>query len=112
MASPRFLSPFVLCSLVVAYLTAFLPLSHGNLVKRNQDKDATVLILGGGVSGITAAKTLSEQGIKDFKIIEARSELGGRMQSQTFGQVTVEVGVIRAVQPRELALMITFAARS
>ena len=48
-------------------------------------KNATVLILGGGVAGVIAARTLHEQGITDFKIIEARHELGGRLQSFKFG---------------------------
>ncbi|KAH9954237.1 amine oxidase [Russula dissimulans] len=55
-----------------------------------------VLILGGGVSGILAARKLTEEGITDFLIVEARNELGGRMQSSSFGapgrQVTVEIG--------------------
>lgn len=48
-------------------------------------KDAKVLILGGGVAGVIAARTLHEQGIDDFMIIEARPELGGRMMSREFG---------------------------
>ncbi|KAK7676939.1 hypothetical protein QCA50_020057 [Cerrena zonata] len=48
-------------------------------------KNTTVLILGGGVAGVIAARTLHEQGIDDFKIIEARHELGGRLQSFKFG---------------------------
>lgn len=59
-------------------------------------KDAKVLILGGGVGGITAARTLYDQGISDFLIIEARHELGGRMQNHRFGvaehEYNVEVG--------------------
>ncbi|KAJ7760480.1 amine oxidase [Mycena metata] len=58
--------------------------------------DKTVLILGGGVSGIVAARTLHERGIHDFLIVEARDELGGRMRSTEFGaegdRVTVELG--------------------
>lgn len=58
-------------------------------------KDATVLILGGGVSGIIAARTLRENGITDFRIVEARGELGGRLRSIQFGapgkERTVEV---------------------
>ena len=54
------------------------------------------LILGGGVAGILAARKLTEQGITDFVIVEARDELGGRMRSTSFGapgrQVTVELG--------------------
>ncbi|KAK0185046.1 amine oxidase [Armillaria mellea] len=52
----------------------------------------TVLILGGGVAGIIAAKTLHEAGIDDFIIIEAQGELGGRMKSHHFGGKTVELG--------------------
>lgn len=51
-------------------------------VRRN---DASVLILGGGVAGVIAARTLHERGIDNFLIIEARDELGGRMQNKTFG---------------------------
>ncbi|EGO28558.1 hypothetical protein SERLADRAFT_354437 [Serpula lacrymans var. lacrymans S7.9] len=59
-------------------------------------KNATVLILGGGVAGVIAARTLEQQGITDYIIVEARQELGGRMQNYTFGapgkQYTVELG--------------------
>src|SRR6266404_1755454 len=58
--------------------------------------DTQVLILGGGGVSIIAARTLSQQGITDFLIVEARDELGGRMRSTTFGesnrQLTVELG--------------------
>ncbi|KZT69427.1 amine oxidase [Daedalea quercina L-15889] len=47
--------------------------------------DPTVVILGGGVAGVIAARTLYEQGITNFTIVEARGELGGRMQTQTIG---------------------------
>jgi polyamine oxidase len=47
--------------------------------------DRQVLILGGGVSGILAARKLTEDGITNFLIIEARDELGGRMRSTSFG---------------------------
>lgn len=62
----------------------------------NQKKDASILILGGGVAGVIAARTLHEHGIYDFKIVEARRELGGRLQSFVFGhdesQYTLELG--------------------
>jgi Flavin containing amine oxidoreductase len=47
--------------------------------------DFQVLILGGGVAGVMAAETLHRRGIDNFKIIEARSMLGGRMKSFSFG---------------------------
>jgi monoamine oxidase len=42
-----------------------------------------VAILGGGMSGTMAARTLSQANISDFLIVEARHELGGRMSSLT-----------------------------
>jgi len=58
-------------------------------------RGASVLILGGGVSGIIAARTLNENGLTNFRIVEARNELGGRLYSIPFGapgkQKTVEV---------------------
>jgi len=50
-----------------------------------------VLILGGGVSGITAAITLLEKGIKKITVVEAREELGGWLRSATFCGHTIEV---------------------
>ncbi|KAG6887634.1 hypothetical protein C0992_011411, partial [Termitomyces sp. T32_za158] len=85
------------------YLTSFLllailPFVHGFLVPNQQARapSATsktkVLILGGGVAGVIAARTLHEQGIDDFVIVEARDELGGRVYSTPFGGHVVEAG--------------------
>lgn len=94
MVSSRFLPLLISCSYVAVAFAATLP-SARNVAPSKRQKDASVLILGGGVSGIIAAETLTEQGIHDFIIIEARDELGGRLQSEVFGepgrQVTVEV---------------------
>ena len=51
-----------------------------------------VAILGGGMADVTAARTLSENGISDFLIIEAESVLGGRMKETKFGGYTIELG--------------------
>lgn len=65
-------------------------------VDRTSEHHAQVLILGGGMTGIIAARTLHQQGIHDFKIVEARDEIGGRMKSTLFGSPSmpyrVEVG--------------------
>lgn len=44
-------------------------------------KHHKVLILGGGVAGVIAARSLHDAGIDDFLIVEARDELGGRLKS-------------------------------
>ncbi|KAJ7135715.1 flavin-containing amine oxidoreductase-domain containing protein [Mycena epipterygia] len=74
--------------------------------KRSANDNSLVLILGGGASGkqqfkipscilnsigIAAARSLNDQGV-DFIIIEARDELGGRLQNHAFGDYTVEAG--------------------
>jgi polyamine oxidase len=51
-----------------------------------------VAVLGGGISGVIAARTLSQAHIQDFVLIEAKNELGGRLTSIDFGGQTVELG--------------------
>ncbi|KAF2656312.1 polyamine oxidase-like protein [Lophiostoma macrostomum CBS 122681] len=49
-------------------------------------RKTTVAILGGGVTGITAAQALSNQSISDFIIVEYNGDIGGRMAHTTFGK--------------------------
>ena len=51
-----------------------------------------MLILGAGMTGVAAAKTLYDAGVKSFLILEARDETGGRMRPTDFAGVTVELG--------------------
>jgi Flavin containing amine oxidoreductase len=50
-----------------------------------EPSDFQVLVLGGGVTGVMAAETLHRRGINNFKIVEARETLGGRMKNFSFG---------------------------
>ncbi|XP_050225609.1 polyamine oxidase 1-like [Mercurialis annua] len=52
----------------------------------------TVIIVGAGMSGISAAKTLHEAGIKDILILEATPRIGGRLMKTKFSGSTVEMG--------------------
>ena len=45
----------------------------------NETEKTTVLILGGGLAGITAAHTLYEAGMTDFILLEAADRIGGRV---------------------------------
>ncbi|KAH9299336.1 hypothetical protein KI387_031018, partial [Taxus chinensis] len=51
-----------------------------------------VIIVGAGISGIMAAKVLTENGVKDFIILEATDRIGGRLSKCQFGKQTVEIG--------------------
>ena len=51
--------------------------------------DTDVLILGAGMAGIAAAKTLNDRGVNDFIILEAQDKIGGRMATQEIAGVKV-----------------------
>ena len=81
---------------MLLFLLAFLATSlHAQGVTcpaSESEYDADVLILGAGMSGISAAKSLYEHGVKNFMILEARDRIGGRMRSEEFGGIRVELG--------------------
>ncbi|KAJ4973353.1 hypothetical protein NE237_006527 [Protea cynaroides] len=56
------------------------------------EQTPTVIIVGAGMSGISAAKTLSDAGIKDILILEATDRIGGRMHKTNFSGLSVEMG--------------------
>ncbi|ESQ41319.1 hypothetical protein EUTSA_v10015601mg [Eutrema salsugineum] len=52
----------------------------------------SVIVIGAGISGISAAKELAENGVEDVLILEATDRIGGRIHKQNFGDVSVELG--------------------
>lgn len=53
---------------------------------------AKALVLGAGLSGVTAAKTLLDNNITDFYVLEGREYIGGRIHAIQFEGLTVETG--------------------
>ncbi|GLT84197.1 hypothetical protein SLE2022_024440 [Rubroshorea leprosula] len=53
---------------------------------------SSVIVVGAGISGISAAKVLAENGIDDLVILEASDRIGGRIRKENFGGVSVELG--------------------
>jgi monoamine oxidase len=45
-----------------------------------------ILIIGAGMSGLSAASHLVKNGVTDFKILEARNRIGGRIVSTNTGR--------------------------
>lgn len=62
------------------------------LASKKEELIADVLILGAGMSGISAAKSLQESGVTNILILEARDRIGGRIRSEIFNGQTVELG--------------------
>ncbi|XP_071936371.1 polyamine oxidase 1-like isoform X2 [Coffea arabica] len=58
----------------------------------NKNPRSSVIIVGAGISGISAAKVLAENGVDDMLILEASDRIGGRIRKEEFGEVTVELG--------------------
>uniref|UniRef100_A0A453JC52 Amine oxidase domain-containing protein n=1 Tax=Aegilops tauschii subsp. strangulata TaxID=200361 RepID=A0A453JC52_AEGTS len=73
-------------ALVLAVLTIA---HHASLATAAGPK---VIIVGAGMSGISAGKRLSEAGITDLVILEATDHVGGRMHKRDFGGISVEMG--------------------
>lgn len=63
--------------------------STTNTTKKNHYK---VIIVGAGVAGLTAANHLISNGISDFKILEARNRVGGRIICIDIGNHKIELG--------------------
>jgi len=56
-------------------------LREGKFPEPTVTKEAGVLIVGGGIAGLSAARYLKENGIKDFLLLELEDEVGGNAAS-------------------------------
>ena len=77
-------------------LATILLFATGAVIAESQcnQLDAEVLILGAGMSGMNAARTLYDEGVTDFIVIEGKPEIGGRIMHVPLrpGGDKVEVG--------------------
>ena len=54
---------------------------------------ASVVILGAGIAGLNAARTLCQHGVHDILVIEAKQAIGGRISTiRAPNDVTLELG--------------------
>ena len=57
-----------------------------------KQKKTKVLILGAGLAGIKAAKTLLDRDITDILILEGKNYTGGRIHAIEFANYSIETG--------------------
>ena len=62
------------------------------LLSASAARQTKVLVLGAGLAGITAAKTLQDKGITDFLVLEAQDYIGGRIKQVPFAGMNIEEG--------------------
>jgi len=60
--------------------------------KEDFENYSQFIVIGGGISGLSAASHLSKNGFNDFKLLEARNRLGGRIATMQMGGSKVELG--------------------
>ena len=65
----------------------------GELEKEELENYFQFVVLGGGISGLSAASHLAKNGFQDFRLLEARNRLGGRIATMQMGGSKVGDGV-------------------
>lgn len=55
------------------------------------DPETTVIVIGAGMAGLTAARVLTDAGVA-VTLLEARDHIGGRAVTETIGDATVDLG--------------------
>ncbi|KAI1096616.1 putative flavin-containing polyamine oxidase [Rostrohypoxylon terebratum] len=71
------------CALVTPLGCSARVVARGN--NATECRKTTVVVLGAGVAGITAAQALSNASVSDFLIVERNDYIGGRMKHTNFG---------------------------
>ncbi len=74
-----------LCQNFIVIFCFFVSLSCCSSQQEIDLGDNSVLIVGAGVAGLSAADKLISNGIKNILVIEAQDRLGGRIHTIPFG---------------------------
>jgi spermine oxidase len=55
-------------------------------------QNARVIVIGAGISGISCATKLIENGFKNVQILEAENRIGGRVNTVPFASNVLDLG--------------------
>lgn len=70
-------------------MIAFSHLAMSENVSATEQKYFKVVIIGGGMAGLSAANHLISNGMTNFKLLEARGRIGGRIVAINIGSQEV-----------------------
>ena len=56
------------------------------------EQQRSVIVIGAGISGLYGAHLLTQRGVRDVIVLEAQSEIGGRVQSTLQDDGRFELG--------------------
>ena len=78
---------WIYCNFGVAVNMATAGPEEGDSLEEKEDLEnySQFIVIGGGISGLSAASHLSKNGFNDFKLLEARNRLGGRIATMQMG---------------------------
>lgn len=66
--------------------------NNENKSSDEEDNKCKVIIIGGGIAGLSAAFHLTKNGFNDFKLLEARNRIGGRIIQIEMANDKIELG--------------------
>ncbi|MFT7807652.1 spermine oxidase-like [Arapaima gigas] len=58
----------------------------------HSQRQPRIVVIGAGLAGLAATKTLLENGLTDVTVLEASDRIGGRVQSVQHGRATLDLG--------------------
>lgn len=77
---------FTIFTLFLIMIGGYLFLNYKNNMKNNK-----IIVIGAGISGLSAAKNLQDRGF-DVAVLEAKDYVGGRIKTETIGGEKFELG--------------------
>eukprot|EP00475_Leptophrys_vorax_P041062 TRINITY_DN7711_c0_g2_i1.p1 TRINITY_DN7711_c0_g2~~TRINITY_DN7711_c0_g2_i1.p1 ORF type:complete len:474 (+),score=136.04 TRINITY_DN7711_c0_g2_i1:86-1507(+) len=85
MASSRFYASVTTITTIFVLVLSAIP-TEADVIQTK------VVVLGAGMSGISCAKQLQDNGITDFLVVEADNRIGGRLKPFDFDGINIELG--------------------
>lgn len=76
------------CKLIIELCFIWLTMATSSTYSKltNETTSGKIVVVGGGIAGLSVCYYLQQNGIKDYVLIEASDRIGGRIQTVPFGK--------------------------